>query len=452
MAVQDYNGGGDVVLNSFYNTLNQSWNRNQARIAKEQSDQAELIAKQQKELGDIVKKVNTTGIQSQDVGDMTAKLDKIYDTYYKANKATSRDERLKLRMELERDITDMSQFVSQSKQRGVDQLKLADYQAKNPGLFSTESTKKLAELSSKPTLQLGDNPFTADKFISPDTSYLSKVVEDSAKSLLTNANVSRRLGGRQQIGNQMATNQFEDRAVGKDIFGTDLTAKYNSDVKFKNLVDYTASQIGITPQDYILGVVDEYDKASKLKQTKQLSPVMDARPRESKGDGSGSAGVGDLISVNLPFADGKGNVQLDEYVPLSIPGKNFAGSTSIDLTTGKPLNEALPSSGKYEVVGITNAPFITGRRGNALEGAIAQPNFARSNPDKIARKPVIHVRLSEDGVSNDYFIPYDRLPANVKSSKSIAQALKSFKPATTSSTPKTTTPAKSTGKKTIQGF
>lgn len=455
---QTFNGGGDVVLNSFFNGITNAYNRNQARIAQEQQLEAKQLEDQQKELSEIVKKVNTTGIQQQDISDLNTKLNSIYDTYYKANKATTREDRLKLRMDLEREITEMGSFVSQSKQRGIDQLKLADYQAKNPALFSPQSTKKFLELSNQPTSKIGAGAFTADRFISPDTSYLSKTIEDSAKSLLTNANVSRRTGNREQIGNQMTTQQFEDRVVGKDIFATDLLAKYNSDVKFKNLTDYTAGQLGLKPQDYIMSVVDEYDKASKLRQVRQLDPITDRVPRSS-GSGDSNSDAPDPIRITIPYNDNKANVSFNEYVPISVPNKNFAGSKSIDLATGKANTEVLPPSSKYEIVGIANAPTIKagkGRESDPLNGALAQPNFVQRYPNNVQYKPIIHVKLTEDGRDEDYFIPYDRLPVNIKNSKAIKSAIGKFRPATgqtanptPTSTPRTTTTTK---KKAIPNF
>lgn len=119
---------------------------------------------------------------------------------------------------------------------------------------------------------------------------------------------------------------------------------------------------------------------------------------------------------------------MPQYVPISISKKNFAGSEFIDLKTGKPAGK-LNSSNDYEIVGVGNAPFI--KSGN-FKGAISQPNFASSNPDAIEMKPIIHVQVpaTANTLAKDYFIPYDRLPENVKNSKQVREVLSSFKPAT----------------------
>ena len=155
------------------------------------------------------------------------------------------------------------------------------------------------------------------------------------------------------------------------------------------------------------------------------------------------------VSISIPFADGA-NFTSDEYIPISIPKKNFAGSAYIDMKTGKPSAGKLSSSNDYEIVGVTNAPIIKkgSRAQDGVEGSLAQPNFEKKNPDLIEYKPMIHVQLPTGmaNLKNDYLIPYDRMPENVKNSKAIKAALSNFKPAegktsqTQSSTPVAATP------------
>ncbi len=170
----------------------------------------------------------------------------------------------------------------------------------------------------------------------------------------------------------------------------------------------------------------------------------DARLAKSESRGGASSNVGEVQQITIPYGKGKGNergvVEFDEYVPISLSKKNFAGAEYIDLKTGKPGGK-LSSSNDYEVVGVGNAPIIT--KGN-FKGAVSQPNFANSNPDAVQRKPIIHVQTpaTANTPAKDYFVPYDRLPENVKNSKSVREALVNFKPATPAQT-KTATPTKS---------
>jgi hypothetical protein len=456
---QDYNGGGDAVLGAFFGTIGKAWQANQERIVSQQQALAKQQAADQKELSTLIKNINPNGIQQVDVNKLNSRLTKVYDTYYQANKASSREERLKLRMQLEKDINETKQFITTSKERGKIATKAYDFIAdpRSTGLVSSDAKARLQKLDKTPTDEIDLGAYNLANYTQPDTSYLNNEESQLMNTLVNKAGKTTSYGKGSMDGRVLTGDKITTTNLTPETVGTALSWQYNNDSKYRNIFDTQAAQLGVTPDQLLVQKTQELYSAFKPGEVKDR--FRDVIPAVAKSGSGSNAAVGSLTSVNLPFADGKGSVQLDEYVPLSIPNKNFAGSQSIDLATGKPLNEPLPSSGRYEVVGITNAPFIKPAKGqgkNPLAGAIAQPNFARNNPNNVVRKPVIHVRLAEDGVANDYFIPYDRLPANVKNSKSIAQALSTFKPATAGSTtakstPKQTAP-KSTGKKTIQGF
>lgn len=453
------NGGGDVILNSFYNTLNSGFNRNAARLQAQAQEQAKQAQANQKELNDLVKTVNTNGVQKQDINEVSTKLNEVYDTYYKANKASSREEKLQLRMDLERKINDIGNFVSLSKARGVEQLKRAEWigDPKNTGLVAQDGLNKFKQFSDLPTSKLPQGAFDISLYAQPDTSYVDNEDTQLINSLKSNAGATTTYGKGSMQGRVLTGDKITTSSIKQEDIGTGLMYNYENNLKYKNIVDTQANQIGVTPQELLLQKAQGLAQLNKPKVT--VDRYRDVIPAVAKASGSGSssANEGDVMSINIPYNDGKANVGFDEYVPLSIPSKNFAGSQSIDLSTGKPTGEALPSSSNYQIVGVGNAPVIKGVKGNKLQGAISQPNFARQYPDRVTYKPIIHVKLDEDGASNDYFIPYDRLPVNIKNSKSIASALKKFKPATTSNTApsnktSTTPKTKTSTKKTISGF
>jgi hypothetical protein len=134
------------------------------------------------------------------------------------------------------------------------------------------------------------------------------------------------------------------------------------------------------------------------------------------------------VTLNIPFAGGKASVDSQNYIGLSIPNKNFAGSSAIDLTTGSPV-KSLTSSNDYQIVGIGNFPTIAS--GN-FKGSLAQPNYESKNPKNITYKPLIHVqqivKYGNGSKTKDLLIPFDRLPANVKSSKALDKVLRNFRP------------------------
>lgn len=454
----NYNGGGDVVLNGYFGGIANAFNRNQARIAKQQQDQADLLAKQQKELNDLVKEVNTNGVQKVDVDEVNSLLNNVYDTYYKANRSQNREERLKLRMDLERQINDIGQFVSLSKERGAQQLKRAEWigDPRNTGLVSSDAQNRFKQYSNVPTSKLPPNAFDIGNYSQLDTSYVDNEDSQLVNRLWTNAgtnteNVINRTLGRERFGERVAT-----RAITQDEIGVGLNYNYNNNDRYRNIVNAQATGLGLTPQQFLLQKAEGLAKVNTPKISREpYREVIPAPSRSSGGGGSGSAtNVGSVMSINIPFADGRGNVQFDEYVPVSIPAKNFAGSQAIDLTTGKNISNDLPSSEKYSVVGIGNVPTLTGMRDKNLNGGISQPDFARNNPNNIIYKPIVHVKLDEAGYSTDYFIPLDRLPLNIKNSKAIKEATNQFQPAKpqTRATQPTQRRTRQTGKKSIAGF
>lgn len=137
------------------------------------------------------------------------------------------------------------------------------------------------------------------------------------------------------------------------------------------------------------------------------------------------------VDMNIPYLGGKANVNASNYVPISVPNKNFAGVPAYSLTGGKPV-KALESSGDYSVVGVGNFPFVNNKYKNA--GTIAQPGFSEKNPDGVDQKPMVHVQKKDsEGSLEDFLIPYDKLPENIKNSKPVKQALSKFRPASAQS-------------------
>lgn len=133
-----------------------------------------------------------------------------------------------------------------------------------------------------------------------------------------------------------------------------------------------------------------------------------------------------------PYGNGKSNVNVKGYVGISIPAKNFAGVPAYNLTDGTK-SEVLQPSDSYSMVGVGNYPFINihvkNSKGNDMYGTIAQPDYAKANPNNIAYKPMVHVKSkgSADEGDVDHLIDYSKLPENIKNSKSVRSALANFK-------------------------
>jgi len=166
-----------------------------------------------------------------------------------------------------------------------------------------------------------------------------------------------------------------------------------------------------------------------------------AHPKKTS---AGDEEVAEPIDLNIPYGNPspegvQPSVDVKGFIPISIPPKNLAGVAAYNLTNGTK-NEVLKPSNNYSIVGAGNYPFI--KKGvlkdPALEQTVAQPNFIKKHPDKVEYKPMLHVKskltADEGGGDEEHLIPDDRLPANVRNSKSVKQALQNFRPAAKTST------------------
>lgn len=136
--------------------------------------------------------------------------------------------------------------------------------------------------------------------------------------------------------------------------------------------------------------------------------------------------------VNISYKGGTANVNAKDYVGVSIPAKSLVGLPTYNLTTGSRTEKLNPSV-DAKVVGVGNFPIIL--KGD-LKGQVAQPKFETDHPDLISQEPMLHIKEPVPGLANtfrDKLIPYSALPANVKNSKAVKEALANFKPATPAS-------------------
>lgn len=146
--------------------------------------------------------------------------------------------------------------------------------------------------------------------------------------------------------------------------------------------------------------------------------------------------------LDIPYKEGAGSVRTKGYVRVNSAPLNLAGSPSYNLTTGEVEPKTL-SSGDYQLVGVTNVPFIktnvveklkNGKKGKNLKGAIANGDFATQRPNDVEYRPMLHVQIKDmNGFVEDKFVPYDRIPKNV--TKATREAIAGFKPYNQQTTP-----------------
>jgi hypothetical protein len=451
MVQDNYSGGNATVLTPFLSGITNTVAKQQQRIANQEAQEAKRLQQEQAELSDIVKKVNTTGVQQQDIPEVSERLDKVYETYYRANQAKTPQERLTLKMDLERELNDMSQLVNQSKQRGVAQVKLADFigNPTNMGLVSQDAINRFKQNANLPTSKLSPTAFSRDEYVSPDTSYLDKVIDSSAKGLLANATELRKSGKSVNISGKNGTEQFTEKVVPKDTFAKDLYRQYNFDNKFKNLVDFTSSQNGLSKDEYLLTVVDEYDKANKLKNTKQVETVFARAPRQSNNGSSDNEGfvIEDNFDINYGSkSTGKtATVTAREYVSIPTSPTVSAGKFNMQDTDGNQYNSN-DTTEELKLVSVGTFPVLkTDRKvGNDVvkAGSMATKSYSQKDPNNIEYVPKAVVNIkNKRGNTTTYFADPKEVIARTKLTKAQKTALDAY---TTKARSRSTQPTKAT--------
>lgn len=127
-------------------------------------------------------------------------------------------------------------------------------------------------------------------------------------------------------------------------------------------------------------------------------------------------------NINIPFAGGKGVVNAPNYVPLSLPNKNFAGASGINMETGK-TEKSLASSDTYSIVGAGDFPVI--KKGLQGAGQIPTPDWVKQHPEAVEYKRMMHVQQKDpiNETTTSHLVPYENLPKNVANQKDVRTAL-----------------------------
>lgn len=158
--------------------------------------------------------------------------------------------------------------------------------------------------------------------------------------------------------------------------------------------------------------------------SRQLSERREARLAAGETPQQASEEPVDLMIPYGPY-NPEGNqpqVQARNYIPMSIPNRNFVGSEAIDLYTGRPTQIG-ESSADYSIVGVTQVPVSKNPiTGGVPKGSLVQPGFASANPNSVEWKEVVHVTK---GDGEDYFVDINRLPKNLtKDQKALVDRFK----------------------------
>jgi len=297
-------------------------------------------------------------------------------------------------------------------------------------LYDTDKLNDFKQRINKPITQLTVfNPLDLERL--PDDSIRDKAY-DNMYNELKNKSIyqTRNLGGgkEQEIG-----------VVDPAIIASSIIERIGKSPDWLNLAtrNYVQANPGKEPQ-----IEDIINNEIKIYMTRRGNEYAGTPTRIPRATGTSGNGTPDWlnnpnpVTLNIPYASGKASVNGQNYIALSLPNKNFAGSNAIDLTTGSPV-KSLKSSNDYQVVGIANFPTIASGK---LAGSLAQPNYESKNQNNISYQPYIHVqqavKVGSRTINKDLLVPFDRLPENVKSSKTLQKIIGNFRPSRGNPTPK----------------
>lgn len=468
---------------AIYNNISQGIGHGEAQIYNTQNavnTYARTLAQQQakrdaeqKALQDDLAKVKIDGIRQGDIPEFTNKYSEAKDIHAKLVSAKNSADKIKFDREFKTKMLELGEIAQDSKALAKGEEVFTGVLL-NPNARDRYKEDSVSQFQLSKTLSRKDPRFIRDltkleqqvdlSAIMGDMDKIDKTLIESEKWVRNEAKATQ--------GNRSGVLVSQQRAVSPEKQAVAYGAEFDLNPKFRVAMRQMFPQLAELPNEQLKAAVipelvrqrqkveydkeqfkEDEDKSLELARLAISQANLALRQANAGGEGSSAA-----ISINIPFANG-GNFRAEEYVPISLGKKNFAGSDYIDLKTGKPSSGKLPSSSDYEIVGVTNAPIIKqgATKDKSLWGAVSQPDFANANPNAIVKTPMIHVQYlipNGRGAKRDVLIPYDRLPENVKSSKAVREALSKFTPATNQpkATTQSTQPAKPTSLKSKGGI
>jgi hypothetical protein len=402
---------------------------------------------EQKALADKLSQFSTEGLREVDKEGFYQVYDGWKNKTYDAMKAKDPKEKFRLQAEAEKDRQKAAKYVFDSKAKTQRDLAMGAKVLGKPHFFNEQGKQIFNKSLSAPIYSKDDIvdynsiPLGYDK---------SKVVENVTKlnnELLKQGKYDEVEGVTKKVGDLTVAEFKKIKRVDPKSQYSAYEMLYRGDDGFKALVEESYPQLdwdNNEPQAIQMALTDMVTKSPLVKDEgveRRSVPNRDMTDYQKmslairQANAQGEEDVSTPIQLDIPFAKGKGRVRINEYFKMPTTKQNFAGSEYIDMKTGKPELNKLPSSGDYEVVGVANFPVI--KSGN-FKGSISQPKYAEKDPNNIVPTPMIHVQVPmAEGRKKDILIPYNRLAATAKSKK----ALSNFIPATSTS-----------NKKTIKGF
>lgn len=420
-----------------------------AKALQQQQLQREREAKV---LTDELSKVKLDGIRQPDIPEFTSKYREAKDLFAKRLAARKPEEKIALDSEFKTKMLELSEIAEDSKALAKGEMEFSKMLL-NPNIRDRYVPDAVDRFQRAKTLSRKDPNYVRDLTQLEQQIDLSAIMNDLDKidNTILKSSQWQRTEERGMQGNRQGVFVTQMRSTDPQKQIISYGAEFDLNPKFRTALRQMFPQLADLPNEQLKAaaipeLVNQRAKTetekSEFKPDDMFLRNLAARDRaiRARADLRDGGRAGDVLSMNIPFVSGKGSFIADEYVPISLPKKNFAGSEYIDLKTGKPSKDRLASSNDYEIVGVANVPLVRNVvKEKSLHGAVAQPDFVKNNPNLVEFKPMIHVQLplpGGRGLKRDLLVPYDRLPENIKNSKSVRDALKGFTPATKDTQPK----------------
>lgn len=412
-----------------------------------QQQQAKRAA-EQKELQDQLSKVKIDGLRDPDKPIFYEKYNNWKSIPALISQEKNPLKKMELQAEFDKQFMELNDYAAKSREAEKDD---DDFSGKAlDDRFRTQFTDDaIAKVQRNRTLPINHPDYVRDKSVLARQIDTSKILDELNKvddQLLQSAKYDNPQTRRITSGNKTGTESIYTRKVDPKVQALNYGMKYDTDRTFKAFIQKEYADVFDQMGEDEAKATAIRDLISKRPLVKQDSPKMDwdrapdnfyAHYDYRMANGDGNTNSPTPIKINIPFGkEGKDVVGFDDYIGFTSPAANFAGSKFIDLKTGKE-GGTLSSSNDYQIVGVGNAPFITG--GKTLKGSLAQPNFAKNNSKYIQKRPIVHVQYKdEDGEVVNRFVDYNTLPSNIKNSKAFKTATANFQPSSdkTTSQPK----------------
>jgi len=414
-------------------------------------------AKKDQDLINQASKLNPEAIRDADRQDYINKYNDWKQTQMAANQLpTNSRQRLDQLATAQQKYNDLNNFIYESKKEAANEHGVSNMLLQNPHMFSDEAHGQLIKSMQSPMSHSdfipGNNYNRLERYI--DHTKVDEGFDAANKEALKQQEWSNPIQsqGRDRQGNKTGVVVHNERQVEPEDLLATHAHMYTLSPDIRASIDKRYANIeGQNPQetmmlrlrqnaidrgDLTVGPNGQLQTAVNEKTKPEFKPnyrpdlYYEHKLWDWQNNPNGQNGPpAQPQSITIPFAKG-GVVHAPNYVPLSLPNKNFAGAQSINMENGKP-EKNLNSSDTYAIVGAGDFPVIKQYKSPGVKydlgGTIAQPEFIKNNPNAVEYKRMVHVQqkdpLNPDAPVINHLVPYENLPKNVANQKDVRTAL-----------------------------